>query len=95
MKNDNSPFTISIGAHAFVIELGTGCDGMDSFSAVFMLEEWGFDPESVLLETSKQNLVMSLQEQDGQEIIFLTVSGLNYVFGISEKIRSHRWFSKN
>jgi hypothetical protein len=50
---------ISIGAQAFLLELGTGKDGIDSYSAVFMMESWGTSPEDVLAEVSRMQLVMS------------------------------------
>jgi hypothetical protein len=84
--------SISVAAQAFLIELGTGSDGIDSFSAVMMVEEWGFMPEEVFTETSRLNLVMSLHEQDGQELICLTAEGLRYVHLISERIMGHMWF---
>jgi len=83
---------LSIGAQAFLLELGTGSDGIDAMSAVFMIESWGVLPEDILPEVSRLKLVMSLHEPDGQEIIFLSASGLRYIFEISERIRSHSWF---
>ena len=83
---------ISIGAQAFLLELGTGKDGIDSYSAVFMMESWGTSPEDVLAEVSKLQLVMSVQEPDGQEIIFLTTDGLYFLKEISSKIANHAWF---
>ena len=74
---------LSVAAQAFLIELGTGSDGIDSHLATSMVAEWGFEPEEVFLEISRLNLVMSLHEPDGQELICLTVEGLRYFHDIS------------
>jgi len=83
---------LSVAAQAFLIELGTGSDGIDSLSAVMMVEEWGFLPEEVFLEISQLNLILSLQEPDGQELIGLTAEGLRYLHAIAERIMGHVWF---
>ena len=87
--------SISIAAQAFLIHLGTGSDGLDSFTAVRTLENWGCLPEDVLPELSKMNLVMSVHEPDGQEIIFLSVLGLSYLNEIAEGIRGHYFYKKS
>ena len=83
---------LSVAVQAFLIELGTGSDGIDSHLAASRVAEWGFEPEEVFLEISRLNLVMSLHEPDGQELICLTVEGLRYVHDISERIMGHAWF---
>ena len=85
---------LSVAAQAFLIELGTGSDGIDSYSAVMMVEEWGFLPEEVFPEISNLNLIFSLQEPDGQELIGLTAEGLRYLHHISERIMGHMWFKE-
>jgi hypothetical protein len=86
---------LSVAAQAFLIELGTGSDGIDSHLAVKMVTEWGIEPEEVFLEVSRMNLVMSLHEPDGQELICLTAKGLRYLHDISERILGHAWFRNN
>ena len=83
---------LSVAALAFLIELGTGSDGIDSHLAASMVAEWGFEPEEVFLEISRLNLVMSLHEPEGSELICLTAEGLRYVQDISERIMGHAWF---
>ena len=86
---------LSAAAQAFLIDLGTGSDGIDSYLAVKMVAEWGFEPEEVFLEISRLNLVMSLHEPEGSELICLTAEGLRYVHHISERIMGHAWFRNN
>lgn len=83
---------ISIAAQGFLIELGTGSDGIDSFSAIMMVAEWGYMPEEVFPQLSNLNLIMSLHEPDGQELICLTAEGFRYLHNISEGIMGHSWF---
>ena len=86
---------LSVAAQAFLIELGTGSDGIDSYLAVKIVAEWGIEPEEVFPEVSRMNLVMSLHEPDGQELICLTAEGLRYLHEISERIMGHVWFRNN
>ena len=85
---------LSPSAQAFLIDMGTGSDGIDSMSTVFMMEAWGVSPEDVLMELTSLQLIMSLHEPDGQEIICLTNQGLHFLKDLSEKIANHAWFRK-
>lgn len=83
---------ISLGSQAFLLELGTGKDGLDSFSAVELIENMGLEPEEVLKELSRKDLLVSVHKEANEENIHLSLAGKDYLRGIVEEIRDQYWY---
>ena len=87
--------SLSIGAQAFLLELGMDGDGMNAYSAVKLIEKMGLDPDEVLEEVSRRDMVMSVRGESAlDESIYLSLEGKNHLQGVAEILRNQYWYNQ-